>query len=230
MTGIDPLECERVQATFSDYLDCTVSGHEMNAIASHLSDCPPCDSEFKSWRSMQEALSTLRYSKVPSDMALKLRVVISQQKAKQESRWADRFAVRWENAVRPMLIQVSAGFAGTVALVGTIAMMIGMVAAPEAVMAHDVPLGAMTSPHYLYSVDRQGPIIAASDTTIVVDAAIDASGQVYDYKILSDPGTPEVQKQVAERLMLSVFEPATVFGAPTHGHVIMTFDGISVQG
>jgi hypothetical protein len=104
-----------------------------------------------------------------------------------------------------------------------------MVAAPEAVMAHDVPLGAMTAPHYLYSAANQRPIVTDRDTTIVVEAAINAEGQVYDYKFVSAPESPEVQKQVAEQLMLSVFEPARVFGAPVRGRVIVTFAGISVR-
>ena len=62
-----------------------------------------------------------------------------------------------------------------------------------------------------------------------VEAAINAEGQVYDYKFVSAPESPEVQKQVAEQLMLSVFEPARVFGAPVRGRVIVTFAGISVR-
>lgn len=229
--GINSEQCLRIQGSFSEYLDGAVSGHEMRAIAAHLEGCQPCTEEFASWRAMQQALSALRSTaKAPADMGLKLRVAISQQKARQDSRWSDRFAVRWENAVRPMLIQVSAGFAGTIVLIGSIVLLLGMVAAPEAVMAHDVPLGAMTSPHYLYSAASQRPIVTDRDTTIVVEAAINASGQVYDYKIVSGPESQEVQNQVAEQLMLSVFEPARVFGAPVRGRVVMTFAGISVRG
>jgi hypothetical protein len=221
--------CETMRASFSEYLDGAVSGHEMHAIATHLRACPSCDHEFSKLREMQASLASLRSLKAPADLGLKLRVAISQQKAKQSRTWADRFSVQWENALRPLLFQVSAGFAGTVALVGTIAMVLGMVAAPEAVMAHDVPLSAITAPHFLYSAAAERPIIADHDTTIVVDASINARGQVYDYKYLSGPENPEVQKQVAEQLMLSVFTPASVFGSPVRGHIILTFDGISVR-
>ena len=143
--------CETVRASFSEYLDGAVSGHEMHAIAAHLRACPSCDKEFSNLRQMQASLASLRSLKAPSNLGLKLRVAISPQKAKESRTWADRFAVQWENALRPLLIQVSAGFAGTIVLVGTIAMLVGMVAAPEAVMAHDVPLSAITAPHFLYS-------------------------------------------------------------------------------
>jgi hypothetical protein len=221
--------CETFRASFSAYLDGAVTGREMHAIAAHLRSCPVCDEEFSNLREMQRSLASLRSLKPPADLGLKLRVAISQQKARESRTWADRFSVQWDNALRPLLIQVSAGFAGTVALVGTIAMLVGMVAAPEAVMAHDVPLSAITAPHFLYSAAAERPIVADHDTTIVVDASINARGQVYDYKFLSGPESPEVQKQVAEQLMLSVFTPASVFGSPVRGHLILTFDGISVR-
>jgi hypothetical protein len=226
----NPEYCARVRATFSDYLDGAVSGHEMYDINAHLEACWECKQEFASWREMQRALGSLRTARVPADMGLKLRVAISQLKARQNSRWTDRFAVRWENALRPLLIQASAGFAGTIVLIGGMTLLLGMVAAPEAVLAHDVPLGAMTAPHYLYSAANQRPIITDRETTIVVEAAINAAGQVYDYRIVSAPESPEVQKQVAEHLMLSVYEPARVFGSPVRGRVIVTFAGISVRG
>jgi hypothetical protein len=222
-------DCKSVQASFSEYLDGAVGGHQMLAIATHLRACAACATEFANLRQMQRSLASLRSLKAPADLGLKLRVAISQQKARQSRTWADRFSVQWENAVRPMLIQVSAGFAGTIVLIGTVAMLVGMVAAPEAVMAHDVPLGAMTAPRYLYSAASQRAIVADHDTTIVVDASINARGQVYDYKILSGPESPEVQKQLEEQLLLSVFTPGTVFGSPVRGHAILTFAGISVR-
>jgi hypothetical protein len=227
---LTPGQCDTVQASFSEYLDGAVSGREMQAIASHLEECPHCDAEFLSWRSMQQALTGMRSARVPSDMALKLRVAISHEKARQERRWADTFTLRWDNIFRPMLIQVSAGFAGTIVLIGSVLLLLGVFAAPQAVMAHDVPLGAMTSPHYLYSAANQRPILTHRDTIIVVEAAINTAGRVYDYKIVSGPETAEVENQVREQLMLSVFEPARVFGSPVRGQAIMTFAGISVRG
>jgi len=226
----DPGECETVQAAFSEYLDGAVSGREMHAIAMHLEDCPPCNAEFFSLRTMQHALTGLRAARVPSDMALKLRVAISQEKARQDRRWVDTFKVRWENAIQPLLIQVSAGFAGTIVLIGSALLLLGVFAEPQAVMAHDVPLGAMTSPHYLYSVANQRPVLAGRDTMIVVEAAVNSAGRVYDYTIVSGRESAEIENQVREQLMLSVFEPARVFGSPVPGHAIMTFAGISVRG
>jgi hypothetical protein len=225
-----PEACLAVRAEFSDYLDGAVSGHTMHAIAAHLEACTDCAHEFASWRAMQQALSDLRSAKAPADLGLKLRCAISQQKARRDAHWADKYLIRWENAVRPLLIQVSAGLAGAVLLIGSIAFLLGIVAAPQPVLANDVPLDAVTAPHYLYSAAGPRPILTDRDTTIVVDAAINDRGQVYDYRFVSAPDSPEVRNQVAEQLLLDVFEPARVLGSPVRGRVILTFDGISVHG
>jgi len=106
---------------------------------------------------------------------------------------------------------------------------LGLFAAPQPVMANDEPLGAMTAPHYLYSAVMPRPIVTNHDSAIIVEAMVNDRGQVYDYKIVSGPEDAAVQSQVVDQLMLSVFEPAKVFGAPVRGRVVMTFSGISVQ-
>jgi len=39
-----------------------------------------------------------------------------------------------------------------------------------------------------------------------------------------------VRLRVEENLLSSVFTPATLFGAPVRGHVVMTYMGVSVHG
>jgi hypothetical protein len=129
-----------------------------------------------------------------------------------------------------MLVQVSAGFAGSVALIGGIMLLLGMVAAPQPVMANDEPLGAMTVPHYLYSATSPNAIVTDHDTAIIVEAYVNDQGRVYDYNIVSGPEDKAVQNQIVDQLLLSVFEPARVFGLPVRGRVVLTFSGISVQG
>ncbi len=222
--------CQKCQSSFSAYLDGAVSGKQMQQIARHLDTCAPCAQEFAALRAMQQSLATLGPAKAPADLGLKLRLAISHEQARRKSSWLDSVALKWDNAIRPMLVQVSAGFAGAVILVGGIGLLLGMVAAPEPVMANDEPLGAMTSPHYLYSVDNPRAIVTDHDSVIVVEAYVNAQGRVYDYNIVSGPDDPAVHSQVLDQLLMSVYEPASVFGAPVRGRVVLTFSGISVHG
>jgi hypothetical protein len=223
--------CGKYSSSFSAYLDGAVSGKQMQSIARHLESCESCRQEFESLREMQQSLAMLGPAKAPMDMGTRLRVAISHEIAAKKSSWLDALAVKWDNAFRPLLVQVSAGFASSVALVGGIMLLLGAVAAPTAVMANDEPLmGAMSSPHYLYSADMPRPIVTERDTVIVVEAMVNEAGRVYDYHIVSGPEDGVVQRQVVDQLTLSVFEPARVFGTAVRGRVVMTFSGISVQG
>ena len=225
-----PRHCNKIRAGFSDYLDGAVSGQRMQEIASHLETCDGCGRDFADLRGMQQSLALLGPAKAPADLGMKLRLAISHEQAARNSSWTDNLSLKWENAVRPMLLQVSAGFAGSVALVGGIMLLLGMVAAPEPVMANDEPLGAMTSPHYLYSATSPQAIVTGQDSAIVVEAYVNAEGRVYDYNIVSGPEDAAVQTQIVNQLLLSVFEPARVFGAPVRSRVVLTFSGISVRG
>ncbi len=225
-----PKRCIKIQSSFSDYLDGVVSGKQMQSIAQHLETCDDCEREFAALRIMQQTLATLGSAKAPADLGMKLRLAISHEQAARESSWADSLSLKWDNAIRPMLVQVSAGFAGSVALVGGIMLLLGMVAAPEPVMANDEPLGAMTSPHYLYSATSPRAIVTDHDSAIIVEACVNAQGRVYDYNIVSGPEDSAVQTQVVDQLLLSIFEPARVFGSPVRGRVVLTFSGISVRG
>ncbi len=222
--------CRKYQSSFSAYLDGAVSGRQMQQIALHLETCAGCEREFASLRAMQRTLAGLGPAKAPTDLGLKLRLAISHEQARRKSTWLDSLSLKWDNTLRPMLVQVSAGFAGAVLLIGGIGLLLGMVAVPEPVMANDEPLGAMTSPHYLYSTVNPGAIVSDHDSVIVVEAYVNEQGRVYDYNIVSGPEDPAVRTQVVDRLLMSVYEPASVFGAPVRGRVVLTFSGISVRG
>ena len=229
MALINPV-CKETRDAFSDYLDGVVTGQCMQQISGHLETCAACAHEFAAWRTVQDSLAALRRSAVPEDLGLKLRLAISREQARRSSSIFDAFHLRWENTFRPVLLHASAGLALTVALLGTVVFLLGSVAAPQAVLANDEPLGALTTPHYRYSAERFRPIVTAHDSTIVVEAEVNARGQVFDYAIMSGPEDAAVRSQVTNRLLLSVFEPARVFGAPVRGRVVVTYAGVSVHG
>lgn len=220
--------CVQVRQSFSNYLDGAITGREMQDVAAHLDQCAECRHEFDTWRGLQRVLETVGPLKAPEDLGLKLRLAISHENARRTEKWADSFTVRWENHLRPMLLQVSAGFASALVLVGSLVLLIGVVASPQAVLANDEPLGALTSPHYLYSAARLQPLATISDSTIVVEADINDAGRVFNYTLLSGPVDAPTAAQLRDQLLLQVYEPARVFGQPVRGQVLLTFSGVSV--
>ena len=239
-----PTVCEHIRSSFSAYLDGAVSGHEMQEIARHLEGsadaltgvytlpCQPCAREFAAWRQTQEALALVGPAKAPADLSLKLRIAISRENARRNNRLLDRLSLGWDNVIRPALVQVSTGVAATTLLVGSMMVLLGAVApaGSSPVLADDEPLSAITQPHYLYSTVTPAAIVTPQNAPIIVEAAVDTSGRVYDYSIVSGPEDASVRAQVADQLLGQVFQPASVFGLPVRGRVVVTFSGISVRG
>ncbi|HEY0263131.1 MAG TPA: anti-sigma factor [Granulicella sp.] len=226
----DSPQCEFVQASFSAYLDGELSGVAMQQMAEHLDTCSECSREFTAWRSMQDQLAMLRTdakAKAPMDLGLKLRIAISHESSRRAAGIFNNLSVRWENTLRPWLLQAAAGFVAAVSLLGGVGLLLG--AAPQPVLANDEPLSVVIAPHYLYSAEQPRPILTQCDATIVVDALINTRGQVYDYTIVSGPQDPAIRPQLESQLLSSVFTPASVFGSPVRGRVVMTFSGVSVR-
>jgi hypothetical protein len=98
------------------------------------------------------------------------------------------------------------------------------------VQANDDAMAHLVAPHYMYSQVPPEPINTQRDMPIVVDAMVDSSGRVYRYTILEGPKDAEVNVRIENNLLSSVFKPATVFGVPVRGHVVMTYTGVSVKG
>jgi anti-sigma factor RsiW len=223
-------KCADLRKQFSAYLDGAVTGAAMQQIAAHVEACSGCAAEFAHWRITQSLISSIGPAKAPADLGLRLRVALSQESANTAQEKFARGRVRWENTFRPLILQVTAGFASTVALLGGVALLIGMVASPEPAQARDEPIGGMaSSPHYLGSpVLAEG--VADANNPVVVQAFVNEEGLVYDYKIVSGNTDSKTRSQVEDMLLFSVFAPAQVFGQPVRGTVLLSFSGVSVPG
>jgi negative regulator of sigma E activity len=224
-------KCADLREQFSDYLDGAVTGAAMQEIAAHLEVCSGCAAEFAQWRIAQSLISSIGPAKAPADLGLRLRVALSQESANTAQEKFARSRVRWQNTFAPLFWQVTAGFASTVALLGGVAVLIGMVASPEPAQARDEPIGGMaSSPHYLYRLPVLAEAVADANNPVVVQAFVNEEGLVYDYKIVSGNTDSKTRSQVEDMLLFSVFAPAQVFGQPVRGTVLLSFAGVSVPG
>jgi hypothetical protein len=225
--------CTTLQATFSEYLDGRMTGHEMQRISAHVDRCPDCAREWTALRENQNALATLGPIPEPDDMLLRIRVAVSRERARRSRSAMDRVRLAWRNTLGPFLLQAAAGFASAVLLLGTVTFMVGMFTQPERAQAtKDVPLGNATAPRLLYFLGgaNGSDEIDASSVPVVVEAYVNSEGTVYDYRIVSGPDDATTRAQVENVLVLSRFEPARFFGQPVRGLAVLSFAGISVRG
>lgn len=228
----DPIEpggdCRARRAEFSDYLDGTLSGVAMARLATHLDRCAACEKEFAGWRQMQNALSAIGPAMAPDGLQARLRQAIAiEHERGSHLRLFERFELEWQRSLAPLAARAAGGLALAIVVLGGLSWMF---AAPLAVEANDDNLAHLTTPHYLYSQVPPQPVLATNDAPLLVDAKVDASGRVYDFNIVAGPKSPDVELRLEQNLLGSVFQPAMLFGTPVNGHVMLTYNGVSVTG
>lgn len=223
--------CSEVQTRFSEYLDGRLTGTEMQHVATHVNSCSDCASEWSGLRRAQAALAALGPVPEPKDLLLRIRVAVSQERARRARRPFQNLNLAWRNTIGPFLLQATAGFASAVLLLGTVVVLVGIVAEPKAAQAGDEPLGMATAPRLIYSIAGTGDNeMAALPGPLVVEAYVNSTGQVYDFSIVSGPDDAGTRSQVENLLLEDRFEPAKFWGQPVRGIVVLNFAGISVRG
>ena len=229
--------CSSVRARFAEYLDGRLTGREMQRMSAHLENCTECAGNFEAEQRMLRVLASLGpvsgALKEPDDLVLRVRVAISQERAERRRNRMEEWVLAWRNTVGPFLLQLSAGFASAVLLLGTVALLVGMLARPEHASAQDEPLGMATAPRLLYHSDAATTEVDQIGTTngpVVVEAYVNGAGRVYDYRIVSGSTDTQTRAQVENLLLFSVFEPARFFGQPVRGLAVLSFSGVSVHG
>jgi hypothetical protein len=179
------------------------------------------------------ALRTLTPAQVPDDLALRLRLAISHEQVRAERRLLGRVEHHWvsfrENNLRPIGLQIAVASIALVAVAGGV-LMLGTFAPQQMVEANDEPLSGFSGPRYLYSMAGDQMVSSPSDEPIIVEAKVDTSGRVYDYRVLSGSLSGDASAALRQRMLTGVFQPAHVFGQPVRGSVVLTFADVSVRG
>jgi hypothetical protein len=212
--------CVEIRRTFSDYLDGLSSREQLRSIRFHLGFCGSCREELEQLQVIQAELRGLPKQQVPPELALRLRVRASQRLHRKLLRG---FSLWFENALRPLLIPASGGVLTAIVFFG---ILMGSSFVPAATLP-DVPLHLVTPPR----VKELAPInFNTGDQPVVLLTQIDAEGRVMSYRILSGHLSPEISRDLDRLIYFSLFDPATTFGKPTDGQVVLSLRRITVRG
>lgn len=222
------MKCTQAKSLFSTYLDGAVTGLQMRAIGEHLEACPACAAEYAGLRQTQVLVASLGRKKAPADLALKLRVALSNEaRMTARLRWEGVW-VRLEDALNGFMLPATAGLVSALLMFG---LLMGYLAVPPSVRAarNDVPTLLYTPPQLTASQFDLSAIQA--DDSLVVETYVDENGRVQDYRILNAPHASEqLIREVDNFMIFTVFRPATAFGQPAPGRVVLSFSKVSVKG
>jgi Putative zinc-finger len=212
--------CVEIRSHFSDYVDDLCPPETLKSIRFHLTYCQACGEELEGWQSLRADLRALPRRRVPSDLALRLRVGMSHQLHPSPF---PQLWVRLENVLKPLLIPATGG-------VLTAVICFCLIMGSQAVRVTslpDVSLSIVTSPR----VREFAPMdFNTGDNPLVLVTQIDAEGRVKSYRVLSGHYSPEVMHHLDRMIYFTVFQPATSFGKPTDGEVVLSLRRITVRG
>jgi hypothetical protein len=211
--------CVEIRNHYSDYLDGLCEPQVLKSIRFHLNYCGSCRRELEAWESIQADLRGMSRRQVPSELALRLRVEVSRG---LHRKWLERLRVWMDNALQPVLLPASGG---VLAAIVCFCLIMGSLVVPVT-KTPDVPLGFPTPPR----VQALPPFDFDTDAHVVVAAHIGAGGRAMDYRVLSGESSPELTYRLDRVIYFSNFEPATWFGRPTDGQVVLSLWRITVRG
>lgn len=222
------MTCIDARSLLSPYLDGVVHGAEWQKVAAHLETCPACAAEFAAVRRTQELVAQVGRRAAPPDLALRLRVTLSQEMSMTWERRLQRAMGRLEDAVNAFMLPATGGLVTAVLMFGLL--IGGFMSLPRVAAAgNDVPT-SLYMPPKLASAPFADLLTVKSDTPVVIEALVDANGRLQDYRIIAGQDTQEIRKQLDRSLIFTVFEPAISFGQRAPGKVVLTFANIDVKG
>jgi hypothetical protein len=227
------MSCDDMHEMVSSLLDRRVTAREKESVLAHLESCRQCGAEFESMRELRGALRQLDKPELPARLLVGLRMLAFIDRLRRLShvslsarahRWAGRLQLVFENLMRPMALPFAGGVLSALVM---FAMLVPSLAFPHN-FRNDVPLWRLyTDP----ALEEMNPVDAGDE--IVVEVTIDERGRVQGYVVTQGRMTPEIENNLENNLVLfSRFAPATVFGQPTWGRVLVSFrrSQISVRG
>ena len=149
-----------------------------------------------------------------------------------DTRYPQHF-LELEHAVNVFMVPATAGALSAIICFG---LLMGFFALPSPLQAADdveLPMTFYTTPELRPYPEFVRPTLASNSSGIVtVEAVVGEDGRVQDYRVVSDPDG-EDQQVTAELKNLMIFtqcNPATRFGVPTTGRVVLSFEKINVKG
>jgi hypothetical protein len=221
------MKCTDAEPLFSAYMDHAMTGKQMREVSSHLEECDKCRSELTLLSNTQMMIAELGRKQPPPDLALKLRVRLSQELARSRRRPFEGLIVRVQNAVHAFMVPATAGVVTAIIVFG---LLIGVLYPVPIASANDVPTALYTPPELAWSPFGMEMGTVNTDS-LVVEADIDQNGRVQEYRILSAPeNAKNLIPELNRMLIFTQFRPATAFGKPTTGRAVLSFAAVNVRG
>jgi hypothetical protein len=232
------MNCGEAQLRIPGYFDGAIKACDHVRLCEHLRSCATCREELEYYRLLTAQLASLEPVAVPSDLGVRIRI----NALEHPSRWStarrlwSRAVLGFQNIFEPLAVPATGGILTALVVFALVAGSMVMGIPMGRPIPNDQPLN-LVQPAELeelapFSVST---IMDATDRGnaggLMVEATVNANGEVQTYEIVSGPHSTAIQQQIDEILLFSRFRPEINFGRPTSGgHVFLSFDQVRVRG
>jgi len=218
------MNCKKAISLLSLRVDGVLELTQARAVDDHLGNCASCHRELSTLQQTKKVLFAVGRKQAPGDLALRVRLAISREASAVRVSPLEKLRFRLETALNAFMVPATAGLLSAIVFFG---LLIGFFAVPS--LSNDVPTMLYTPPEL--TMAPFGVSNSVSSDSLVLEAYVDAHGRVQDYRVLSDPNdTANVDQQIKNMLIFAIFRPATSFGRPTSGRVVLSFSHVNVKG
>lgn len=219
------MSCLSARQRLADYVQDRLGAAERASVRRHIEECGTCFEEYEYQARLDSPLRELPAVEPPVTLhtAIRLRVLPQHR----PGLWV-RWQVHLANLMRPFALPAAGGLLSALILFGILLPTVYVTRVVSAA-GYDVPTDLVTEPRF----KEASPFSVAED--LLVEAWIDERGNITNFEVLSPtPMGPAVEKmlllQSTNVLLTTKFEPATRFGQPTSGKVLLSFRRINIRG
>jgi len=224
------LNCKLVRSSLWDFMAGTLDEDLHLAVRAHLEQCGECDLHRAEVRSVRTGLKHLPQVTVSPLLATRLRVVASRERSRQAlrrdlaARFEDlrsRVKLTFDNLLRPLALPAAGGLLASFLCFGVIVDTLHV--HPE--WSDDIPVGLFTQ----VTIDDLSPF-SVSGKDVLVQLTIDQNGRVSDFEVPQGTTSPDEIQEIGNLVLCSSFNPATAFGQPVTGKILVNIHHITVRG
>jgi len=236
------MTCAKIRRLLPGYLDDALPGAQQPQVREHFDVCYDCRQELEHYRRLSALMARAEPVAPPAELAVRIKVAVA--RARASSGWAGWFRTRasradlvLKNILEPLALPATGGVITALLVFAMMYHFVG-VGMPLGAVPNDRPTNLM-QPARLESLAPfpvPGPLTseetgAGGPHALLVEATVNAEGEVVNYQILSGPSDLAVRRQLDQMLLFSRFRPQMSFGRPTGGgRVVLSFSEVRVRG
>jgi Putative zinc-finger len=230
------MNCRQALRRLPGYLDGAIASYDHVQVSEHLDSCMDCREQLERYRRVSVCLGHVQRVAPPADLATRIRVQVSQVRTcwgAARNAW-NRAVLVFENILEPLAVPATGGIV-TALVVFVLVVQNIMVGVPMGVVPNDLPLNLVQPAQVESLAPFAVPGLVATEGNpagaLMIEATLNAQGDVVFYQILSGPNDDAIRGQIEQVLLFSRFRPRLSFGRPMDGgRVLIGFSEVRVRG